>query len=65
MHFRMPSLAPGVAAFIWAVVLALYVWIGLLAVGVSQATSLVVALVCFCGIFLFVRLRGEDTPERR
>ena len=60
MHFRMPALSHGVVAFLWAFFLALYIWAGLLAVGASQATALVLALVAFCAIFLFVRLRGED-----
>ena len=63
MHFRMPALAHGVVAFLWALGLALYIWLGLLAIGTSQATALVIALVCFCAIFLFVRLRGEDPPS--
>ena len=63
MHFRMPALPHGVIAFIWALGLALYVWLGLLAIGTSQATALVLAAVSFCAIFLFVRLRGEDPPN--
>lgn len=65
MHFRMPALPHGFAAFLWALGLALYIWIGLLAIGISQATSFVIAAVCFCGIFLLVRLRGEDRPGAR
>jgi len=61
MHFRMPSLAPGFVAFLWAFGLGLYVWIGLLAVGASQGTAFVVGFVAFCVIFVFVRLRGGDS----
>ena len=50
---------------VWAVALAAYVYFGLLAVGASSATAIVLALVSFAGIWLFVRLRGEDTPLRR
>jgi membrane protein implicated in regulation of membrane protease activity len=63
-HLRMPSLPHGVVAFVWSFLLALYVWIGLLAIGTSQATSFVFALLSFAAIFLFVRLRGEDRPGR-
>ena len=63
MHFRMPALPHGVGAFLWALFFALFIWGGLLAVGTSQATALVLALVGFCAIFLFVRLRGEDPPS--
>src|SRR5205085_11292684 len=63
MHFRLPAFGHGVAAFLWALGLALYVWLGLLAIGTSQATAFVLAAVSFCAIFLFVRLRGEDPPS--
>jgi hypothetical protein len=62
MHFRLPSFDRGVTAFVWALVLSLYVWIGLLAIGVSQGTAIVVAALCLFGIFVFVRLRGGDQP---
>jgi hypothetical protein len=57
-----PSIDPGVMAFVWAVLLALYVYFGLLAVGSSHAFSIVIALLSFAAIWLFVRLRGEDRP---
>jgi hypothetical protein len=62
---RPPSIDQGVMALIWAVVLATYIYFGLVAVGASGATSIVLALVSFAGIWLFVRLRGEDVPVRR
>ena len=57
-----PSIDPGVMAFVWALLLALYVYFGLKAVGASGATSIVFALLAFAAIWLFVRLRGEDRP---
>jgi purine-cytosine permease-like protein len=57
-----PSIDPGVMAFIWALLLALYVYFGLKAIGATGATSIVLALLAFAGIWLFVRLRGEDRP---
>ena len=62
VHLRPPSIDPGVTSFIWAVVLALFIWGGLLSVGVSKGTALVLALLSFGAIFLFVRLRGGDEP---
>ena len=62
---RPPSIDQGVAAFIWAVALGVFVFFGLLAVGASSATSIVLALLAFAGIWLLVRLRGEDVPPRR
>lgn len=63
MHFRLPSFDPGVTAFVWAVVLAFYAWVFMLAVGVHGGTALVVALVCLFLIFLFVRLFGRDVKD--
>jgi len=65
MHFRPPSIDQGIIAVIWAVVLAAYVYFGLLAVGASGATAVVLALVSFAAIWLLVRLRGEERPFRR
>jgi purine-cytosine permease-like protein len=57
-----PSIDPGVMAFVWALLLAVFVYFGLKAVGASGAASIVLALLAFAGIWLFVRLRGEDRP---
>ena len=62
---RPPSIDQGVIALIWAIVLGAYIYFGLLAVGASGATAIVISLVSFAGIWLLVRLRGEDTPLRR
>jgi hypothetical protein len=64
MDLRPPSIDPGVTSFIWALVLGLFIWGGLLAVGVSQGTALILALLAFGAIFLFVRLQGGDDPAR-
>jgi hypothetical protein len=64
MHLRPPSVDQGVIAFVWAVALGIYIYFGLLAVGTSGATAIVVALVAGFFIWLLVRLRGEDVPER-
>jgi len=60
MHLRAPSIAHGVQAFIWAVVFFLFLWFGMRAVGVSHATSFILALVLGALIFLFVRIFGEE-----
>ena len=62
MHFHPPSIDQGVLAFVWALLLSVYVYFGLLAVGSSGAFAIVIALLSFAGIWLFVRLRGEDRP---
>ncbi len=58
----MPSIDQGVQAFVWAVLFFVILWIGMLAVGVSSATALILSLVAAAAIFLFVRLRGEARP---
>jgi hypothetical protein len=57
-----PSIDPGVMAFVWALLLAVFIFFGLKAIGSSGATSIILALVGFAAIWLFVRLRGEDEP---
>ena len=61
---RPPSIDQGVIALLWAIGLGAYIYFGLLAVGSSGATAIVLALVSFAAIWLFVRLRGEDVPPR-
>ena len=62
---RPPSIDQGVIAFIWAVGLGVFIYFGLVAIGASGATSIVLALVAFAAIWFIVRLRGEDVPPRR
>ena len=57
-----PSIDPGVVAFLWALLLGLFVYFGLKAVGATAATAIVLSLLAFAAIWLFVRLRGEDNP---
>jgi len=58
-----PSIDPGVMAFVWALLLALYVYFGLVAIGSKGGFAIVIALLSFAGIWLFVRLRGADRPR--
>jgi hypothetical protein len=60
MHLRPPSIDRGVTSFLWAFGLGLFIWLGLIAVGVSRGTALILALLGFGAIFLFVRTQGED-----
>jgi hypothetical protein len=54
-----------VTSFLWALVLAAYIWVGLRAVGVSQPTAVIVGAVAGFLIFVLVRIYGEDVPRRR
>ncbi len=64
MHLRPPSIDQGVVALVWAIALGAYIYFGLVAIGASGATAIVLTRVCAFGIWLFVRLRGEDAPSR-
>jgi hypothetical protein len=65
VHLRAPSTAPGVEAFLWGLAFTVYIWLFLLAVGVDGAVSALVAVVAGAGIFLLVRLYGEDLTRRK
>jgi uncharacterized membrane protein len=60
VHLRPPSIDRGLTSFLWAFGFAVYLWLFMVAVGVARGTALMLALVSFCGVFLFVRTRGED-----
>ena len=60
MHLRLPAFSPGFTAFVWGFVLGSYIIVGLLAIGISQGTSLVTGILCGFLIFFYVRLRGAD-----
>jgi hypothetical protein len=63
VHLRPPSIDKGITACLWALGLALFVWVGLLAIGISQGAALIVGLLAFGAIFLLVRIYGEGTPK--
>jgi hypothetical protein len=58
-----PSIDPGAMAFVWALLLAVFIYFGLKAIGTSGATAIVLALFGFAAIWFFVRLRGEHGPR--
>jgi hypothetical protein len=60
VHLRPPSIDRGITSFLWALGLALFIWLGLLGIGVHKGTALLVALLSFGGIFLYVRTQGGD-----
>jgi hypothetical protein len=64
VSLRPPAFSPGFTSFVWAIVFGLFIWIGLLAVGISGATSFLFGLVAAVLIFFYVRLFGAD-PLRR
>jgi hypothetical protein len=64
-HLRPPASSHGTSSFLWALGLGLFIFVGMLAISISMATSLIVAIVCGTLIFFFVRLFGDDTPFRQ
>ena len=58
-------MSPGFEAFLWAFVFTVYIWLFMLGVGVDGAVSAIVAVVAGAGVFLLVRLHGEDLTRRR
>jgi Flp pilus assembly protein TadB len=65
MHFRLPSFDHGTTSGFWAIGLGLYVFLGMLAIGVTLGLAVVVTVVAIGLIFLYVRLYGEDEVRRR
>ena len=61
---RAPAFSPGFTSFLWGVALGLFIWIGLLAVGVSGGTAFLFGVVSAVLIFFFVRLLGADQLHR-
>ena len=63
MHLRAPSVDKGVSAFLWAFFFFLYLFFGMLAVGVAKGNSFIFSALAGFGIFLYIRIYGEDTPK--
>ena len=59
MHLRPPSIDRGVTSFLWGFGLGLYIWIGLLSIGVSGPTAFILGALSVGAIFLFVRRFGD------
>jgi hypothetical protein len=62
---RPPSFDHGFISFLWALGLGVFIYFGSLAVGVEKGTAFVFAALAAFGIFLFVRVFGEETPPKR
>ena len=64
MHLRAPSIAPGVQAFVWGLVFAVYVWLFMEGVGMSTAIAGIIGALVGAAACLIVRTYGTD-PTRR
>jgi hypothetical protein len=61
---RPPSFDHGFVSFLWGLGLGIFIWLGLLAVGVSKATSFIFAGLAGAAIFFYVRIFGEEELRR-
>ncbi len=64
MHLRPPAFSHGFTSFLWAAGLGLFVWIGLLGIGVGAGTAFLVGLLAAIGIFFYVLLYGGEEYRR-
>jgi hypothetical protein len=64
MHLRMPAFDRGLTSFLWAFGFGLFLWLGMLAIGIDGATAFILSALAAGVIFLYVRLYGEDEVRR-
>ena len=63
-HLRPPAFSPGFTSFLWGVGLGIFIWLGLLAIGISSGTAFLFGVVGGVLIFFYVRLFGADQLHR-
>jgi hypothetical protein len=61
----MPSVDPGVRAFLWSLVFFLVIWFGGMAVDVKPATAFILGLVVAFFSFFVIRVRGDRSGADR
>ena len=61
---RPPAFSPGFTSFLWGLVLGVFIWVGLLAIGVGGGTAFLFGILSAVLIFFYVRLFGEDQLRR-
>jgi hypothetical protein len=64
-HLRPPAFSPGFTSFLWGLGLGVFIFLGLLAIGISMGTAFVFGIVAGVLIFFYVRLYGADQLRRR
>jgi hypothetical protein len=62
---RPPAISQGAAAFLWALGLGGFIFVGMLAISISKGTSLIVAIVCGFVIYFAVVLFGAEAWSRQ
>jgi len=62
-HLSAPIVDPRVSSVLWSLVFFCYLWLGMVAVGVSHGTALPLALMAALFILAFVRTRGAGRRQ--
>ena len=66
MHLpRPPAFDHGVISALWGIGLGVFIWLGLVSVGVSKAESIIFGALSAFAIFLFVRFYGDEAPRQQ
>jgi hypothetical protein len=63
VHLRAPSVDKGVQSFLWALFFFLYLFLGMLAIGIGKGNALIFSALAGFGIFFYVRIFSEDKPR--
>jgi hypothetical protein len=63
-RLRPPAFSPGFTSLLWGIGLGAFIWLGLLAIGISAGTAFLFGLVAGTLIFFYVRLFGADQLRR-
>jgi hypothetical protein len=61
---RPPAFSPGFTSLLWGIGLGVFIWLGLLAIGISAGTAFLFGVVAGTVIFFYVRLFGADQLRR-
>jgi hypothetical protein len=64
VHLRAPSIDKGVSAFWWAFFFFLYLFFGMLAIGIPKGNALIYSALLGFGIFLYIRICGDESPRK-
>jgi hypothetical protein len=64
MHLRAPSIDKGVSAFWWAFFFFLYLFLGMLAIGMPRGSAFIFSALLGLGIFFYIRICGDESPRK-
>jgi hypothetical protein len=64
MHLRAPSIDKGVSAFWWAFFFFLYLFFGMLAIGMPRGSAFIFSALLGLGIFFYIRICGDESPRK-